>query len=66
MSADILAKSPSAALRAKLAHPVVDGDAHVLEGEFVLRDFIKQVGGAKMLERFEESRKTKRTRKSVV
>ena len=61
MCADILAKSPSAALRAKLPHPVVDADAHVLEGEFVLRDFIKQVGGAKMLERFEDSRKIKRT-----
>lgn len=61
MSADILAKSPSAALRARLSHPVVDADAHVLEGEFVLRDYIKQVGGAKMLERFEDSRKTKRT-----
>ena len=61
MCADILAKSPSAALRAKLPHPVVDADAHVLEGEFVLRDFIKQVGGTKMLERFEASRMTKRT-----
>ena len=61
MSGTVVARSPSAALRAKLPHPVVDADAHVLEGEFVLRDYIKQVGGAKMLERFEDSRKTKRT-----
>jgi predicted TIM-barrel fold metal-dependent hydrolase len=61
MSGTVIAKSPSAALRARLPHPVVDADAHVLEGEFVLRDYIKQVGGAKMLERFEDSRRTKRT-----
>src|SRR5690242_8863465 len=61
MSADVVARSPSAALRAKLPHPIVDADAHVLEGEFVLRDFIKQVGGPRLLERFEETRKTKRT-----
>ncbi|MGE5538464.1 MAG: amidohydrolase family protein [Gemmatimonas sp.] len=61
MNADVVARSPSAALRAKLSHPIVDADAHVLEGEFVLRDFIKQVGGPRLLERFEESRKTKRT-----
>jgi predicted TIM-barrel fold metal-dependent hydrolase len=53
-------KSPSAELRSRLGHPVVDADAHVLEGEFVLRDFIKLAGGASMLERFEESRKAKR------
>jgi predicted TIM-barrel fold metal-dependent hydrolase len=55
--------SASAALRQKLSHPVVDADAHVLEGEFVLRDFIKLVGGAGMLERFEESRQAKRANK---
>ena len=53
-------QSPSAALRSRLGHPVVDADAHVLEGEFVLRDFIKLAGGSAMLERFEESRKAKR------
>src|SRR4051812_6367754 len=56
-------KSPSAALRERLSHPVVDADAHVLEGEFVLRDFIKQVGGAGMLERYEAARMAKRASK---
>lgn len=54
------AVSPSAAIRKTLSHPVVDGDAHVLEGEFVLCDFVKLVGGEKLLARFEESRKAKR------
>lgn len=63
MTTTIAKASPSAARRANLSHPVVDGDAHVLEGEFVLCDFVKQVGGADALARFENSRKA---RKSVV
>src|SRR5258706_8210367 len=55
--------SPSAALKKTLSHPIVDADAHLLEGEFVLRDFIKLAGGPSMLERFEKSRKAKRANK---
>ena len=60
MTAQIASTSPSAALRAKLSHPVIDGDAHILEGEFVIADYIKQVGGEKLLAKFEASRKAKR------
>jgi predicted TIM-barrel fold metal-dependent hydrolase len=60
MTATIAKASSSAAIHDRLSHPVVDGDAHVLEGEFVLADFVKQVGGANALARFEDSRKAKR------
>ena len=60
MTGKIASTSPSVAVRAKLSHPVIDGDAHVLEGEFVIADYVKQVGGAKLLARFEDSRKAKR------
>jgi predicted TIM-barrel fold metal-dependent hydrolase len=60
VTATIAKASPSAAIRETLSHPVVDGDAHVLEGEFVLCDFVKQVGGASALARFEAARAAKR------
>lgn len=60
MTATISSTSPSAKLRARLPHPVIDGDAHVLEGEFVIADYVKQAGGADMLAKFEASRKAKR------
>lgn len=60
MTADPRRASRSTAIRARLPHPVIDGDAHILEGEFVLCDYVKQVGGADALTRFEESRKAKR------
>ena len=31
---------------AKLDHPVVDCDAHMIECSFAVLDFVKQVGGA--------------------
>lgn len=60
MTAQIASTSPSAALRAKLPHSVIDGDAHILEGEFVIADYVKQVGGEKLLAKFENARKAKR------
>jgi predicted TIM-barrel fold metal-dependent hydrolase len=45
----------SSELRAKLDHPVIDGDAHIIECPFVLPDFLKQVGGADLVKRFEKS-----------
>ena len=44
----------SATTRAKLDHPVVDADGHVLEVEPVLLDFLKDVAGAEMVSRYEK------------
>jgi predicted TIM-barrel fold metal-dependent hydrolase len=40
-------------IRAKVGHPVIDADAHVIEGPFALHDFVKQVAGAGVLRKFE-------------
>ena len=39
-------------IRAKLNHPVVDADGHMMECSFAVLDFVKQVGGAKIAERY--------------
>jgi predicted TIM-barrel fold metal-dependent hydrolase len=44
----------SAEIRAGLKHPVIDGDGHALEFGPVYFDFLKQVGGARITERFVE------------
>ena len=46
--------SKSAAIRARLNHPVIDADAHVLEGDWAVMDFIKKVGGINILRKFEK------------
>jgi predicted TIM-barrel fold metal-dependent hydrolase len=46
-------------IRAKLAHPVVDGDGHVQECEFALPDFLKKAGGAAMVERWKKARQNR-------
>lgn len=46
--------SRSAAIRARLDHPVIDADAHVLEGDWAVHDFIKKVGGPDIMKRFEK------------
>ncbi len=50
----------SADIRAKLGHPIIDSDGHIIEVLPVLLDFVKQVGGAKMLKRFEDFGKAQR------
>lgn len=45
----------SSKLRERLDHPVIDGDAHIIESRFVLPDFLKQVGGADLVKRFEKA-----------
>ena len=45
----------SSRLREKLDHPVIDGDAHIIESRFVLPDFLKQVGGRDIVKRFEKA-----------
>ena len=42
----------SAAIRAKLKHPVIDSDGHALEFGPVYFDFLKQVAGPRIVERF--------------
>jgi len=39
-------------IRARLDHPVVDADGHMMECSFAVLDFVKQVGGAKIAERY--------------
>lgn len=45
-------RTASSRLREKLDFPVIDTDGHIMEAAFVLPDFLKKVGGAKMAERF--------------
>ncbi|HVA80633.1 MAG TPA: amidohydrolase family protein [Candidatus Binataceae bacterium] len=46
------APSKSAAIRAKLSHPIIDSDGHTVEFEPALQDYIGQVGGSKMPDRY--------------
>ena len=45
-------RSPSAAVRARLNHPVLDSDGHTVEYVPAFLDYLRQVGGAKILERY--------------
>jgi predicted TIM-barrel fold metal-dependent hydrolase len=47
-----MAKSRSQQVRENLDHPVIDADAHMLEVEPVLIDYIKDVGGTGMVKRY--------------
>jgi predicted TIM-barrel fold metal-dependent hydrolase len=44
--------SKSAVVRARLDHPVIDGDGHWLEPVPIFLDFLRQVAGTSMVERF--------------
>ena len=46
--------SPSARIRAKLNHPIVDADGHFNEVTDVLIDYIREVGGSEMADRYEQ------------
>jgi predicted TIM-barrel fold metal-dependent hydrolase len=41
-------------VRAKLDHPVVDSDGHMMECSFAVLDFVKQVGGPEIAKRYED------------
>jgi len=45
-------KSRSAAIRERLNHPIIDSDGHVAEFEPAFFDYLKQVAGAAMVDRF--------------
>jgi len=56
-------KMSGADIRAKLNHPVVDADGHMIEATFAMFDFIKKVGGPEMARRYEkELQEEERTR----
>ena len=42
-------------IRAKLNHPVVDADGHMIEATFALIDFVKQIGGADLAAKYEKT-----------
>ncbi len=44
--------SKSAAVRARLTHPIIDSDGHQMEAGLILADYLKQVGGPSMAERY--------------
>ena len=46
--------SKSTAVRAKLNYPVIDADAHVLEGDWAVMDFVKKVGGSDIQKKLEK------------
>ena len=46
--------SPSDAVRSRLDHPVIDGDGHTVEYVPVLLDYLREVGGTGMIERYEK------------
>src|ERR1700730_6972405 len=48
----IKAKTTSAAVREKLTHPVIDGDGHFVEVRPLLDEYIREVGGPKVFERY--------------
>src|SRR5512146_1200595 len=43
-------------VRAKLGHPVLDGDAHILEHGPALNDFLREVAGEGMVKRLADDR----------
>ncbi|CAN5691368.1 hypothetical protein BH20ACI3_BH20ACI3_08840 [soil metagenome] len=45
--------SKSADIRARLGHPVIDSDGHMIEFEPAIIDFLQQVGGSTLAERFQ-------------
>ena len=40
-------------IRAKLDHPVIDGDGHLIEYTPIVRDFVKEIAGEEVAQRFD-------------
>ncbi|MBT3552148.1 MAG: amidohydrolase family protein [Rhodospirillaceae bacterium] len=53
-------RTDSVKVREKLDHPVIDGDGHIIESRFVLPDFLNQIGGPDLAERFQKEMATAR------
>ena len=45
----------SAQIRARVGHPIIDSDGHVVEFEPALLDYIRDVGGARIVERYKRA-----------
>ena len=54
MAAYEVKHTSSSKLRETLDFPVIDTDGHVIETVFVLPDFLKQVGGTSLVERYQK------------
>ncbi|MGH7840669.1 MAG: amidohydrolase family protein [Candidatus Binataceae bacterium] len=52
MTKNSAAKSRSAEIRERVGHPIIDSDGHVVEFEPALLDYIRDVGGSAILERY--------------
>lgn len=52
------ANTRSAQIRARVNHPIIDSDGHVVEFEPALLDYIREVGGAGILERYKRASDT--------
>lgn len=50
--------SRSAEVRAKVGHPIIDSDGHVVEFEPALLDYIRDAGGSAILERYKKAHDT--------
>ncbi len=50
--------SKSAAVRARLTHPVIDSDGHTVEFEPAVMDCLQRVGGSRIVERYKKDRTT--------
>jgi predicted TIM-barrel fold metal-dependent hydrolase len=48
--------SKSAAVRARLNHPVIDSDGHTVEFEPAVLDYLQQIGGPRIVERYKTER----------
>jgi predicted TIM-barrel fold metal-dependent hydrolase len=48
--------SKSAAVRARLTHPVIDSDGHTVEFEPAVLDYLRQIGGPGIVERYKAER----------
>jgi predicted TIM-barrel fold metal-dependent hydrolase len=51
-------------IRAKLNHPVIDADGHMIETTFAVLDFVKQVGGPEIAGRYEKTLRSNNTGRS--
>ena len=55
MSNKDLVSTRSAQIRARVNHPIIDSDGHVVEFEPALLDYIREVGGAAIVERYQRA-----------
>jgi predicted TIM-barrel fold metal-dependent hydrolase len=47
-----MSRTSGAKLRAKLTHPIVDADAHMVECDFAIDDYVRELGGNDVLKRW--------------